>query len=195
MEALNSALVAELANCRPRYFVRLAFKSGDVLLHTGVGQRRFLGYTWHGLGMLGRIGEIPANDKNDAARIRLMLHTQNETVLAEVAENDPIGVGVEIYLATVDKHYRVNQSQLLESGYIVACDVERGQVSKVSLSVAGESERWKQSRLHQRWNHATQTALYPDDMFFNEHAEATGTVLPDTQPGAPIGERDGYALP
>ncbi|KZN65473.1 hypothetical protein [Pseudoalteromonas luteoviolacea] len=52
MEALNRALVAELAQCRPRYFVRLAFKSGDVLLHTGVGERRFLGRTWFGLGML-----------------------------------------------------------------------------------------------------------------------------------------------
>ncbi|OCQ21923.1 hypothetical protein A7985_08935 [Pseudoalteromonas luteoviolacea] len=195
MEALNRALVAELAQCRPRYFVRLAFKSGDVLLHTGVGERRFLGRTWFGLGMLGRIGEIPANDKNDAARIRLSLHTQSDAILGEVAENDPIGVGVEIYLVTVDKHYRVNQSQLLESGYIVACDVERGQVSTVMLSVAGESERWKQSRVHQRWNHATQIALYPEDKFFSEHSAATSTVLPDTQPGSPVGGRDGVHLP
>ncbi|KZN30032.1 hypothetical protein N480_03550 [Pseudoalteromonas luteoviolacea S2607] len=88
MEALNRALVAELAQCRPRYFVCLAFKSGDVLLHTGVGERRFLGRTWFGLGMLGRIGEIPANDKNDAACIRLSLHTQSDAILGEVAEID-----------------------------------------------------------------------------------------------------------
>ena len=83
----------------------------------------------------------------------------------------------------MDEHYRVSQSQLLESGYIVACDVERGAVSQVQLSVAGESERWKESRLHQRWNDATQRALYPDDAFFSEQATANKQNLPDTQPG------------
>ncbi|MCG9710842.1 hypothetical protein L1D46_18840 [Pseudoalteromonas sp. Isolate3] len=190
MESLNAGLLADLATSgRARYFVRLAFKSGDVLLHTGVGERRFKNLTWYGLGMLGTVSEIPANDKNDSARIRLTLHTQDTAVLAEVAENDPIGHTCEIYLVTVDEHYRVSQSQLLESGYIVACDVERGAVSQVQLSVAGESERWKESRLHQRWNDATQRALYPDDAFFSEQASANKQNLPDTQPGNFIGKR------
>ena len=38
MESLNAALLDDLATSgRARFFVRLAFKSGDVLLHTGVG--------------------------------------------------------------------------------------------------------------------------------------------------------------
>lgn len=188
MESLNPALLADLATQgRARYFVRLAFKSGDVLLHTGVGERRFKNLTWHGVGMLGEVSEIPASDNNDSARIRLTLHTQDQAVLAEVAQNDPIGQSCEIYLVTVDEHYRVSQSQLLESGYIVACDVERGDVSQIQLSTAGESERWKDARLHQRWNHATQIALYPGDKFFSEQAIANKQKLPDTQPGRYIG--------
>ncbi len=188
MESLNSGLLADLATSgRARFFVRLALKSGDVLLHTGVGERRFANLTWHGVGMLGTVSEIPANDNNDSARIRLTLHTQDQAILAEVAENDPISQNCEIYLVTVDEHYRVSQSQLLESGYIVACDVERGDVSQVQLSVAGESERWKDARLHQRWNDATQKALYPGDVFFSEQATTNKQNLPDTQPGKYIG--------
>ncbi|MEM5547003.1 hypothetical protein [Pseudoalteromonas fuliginea] len=190
MESLNPALLSDLANSgRARYFVRLAFKSGDVLLHTGVGERRFNNLTWHGVGMLGTVSEIPASDKNDSTRIRLTLHTQDKSVLGEVAENDPISHHCEIYLVTVDEHYRVNQSQLLESGYIVACDIERGDVSQVQLSIAGESERWKDARLNQRWNHATQTAIYPGDMFFSEQSTANTQNLPDTQPGNYIGNK------
>ncbi|ASM54116.1 hypothetical protein PNIG_a2055 [Pseudoalteromonas nigrifaciens] len=189
MESLNAALLADLANSgRARYFVRLAFKSGDVLLHTGVGERRFKNRTWHGVGMLGTVSEIPASDKNDSARIRLTLHTQDQAVLAEVAENDPISLGCEIYLVTVDEHYRVSQSQILESGYIVACDVERGDVSQIQLSIAGESERWKDARLHQRWNDATQKALHPGDKFFSEQTTANKQKLRDTQPGKYIGD-------
>ncbi|ALU41946.1 hypothetical protein [Pseudoalteromonas rubra] len=192
MEALNAGLVQDLAYGRPRYFVRLAFESGDLLLHTGVGERRFLNRTWHGLGMLGQVGELPASDKNNSARISLTLHTQSGTVLGEVAVNDPIGVGVQIYLVTVDGHYRVSQYQMIESGYIVSCDVERGSVSKVQLQVAGEAERWKQARLNQRWNDATQKALHLNDEFFSEIVAATATYLPDTQPGQIIGPRRDY---
>ncbi|MBS3796668.1 hypothetical protein [Pseudoalteromonas sp. BDTF-M6] len=187
MESLNAGLLSELATAgRARYFVRLMFKSGDVLLHTGVGERRFMGWTWYGLGMLGQVSEIPASDKNNSNRIRLTLHTTDTALMAEVAENDPVGVVCEIYLVTVDQHYRVSQSQLLESGYIVSCEVERGDVSQIQLSVAGEAERWKQARLNQRWNNATQKALYPDDEFFSEQASSTQNIN-DTQPGSYVG--------
>ena len=193
MLSLDSALVQSLKNGRPRYFVRLGFKTGDIYLHTGVGERRFLNRTWLGLGMLGSIGDIPANDKNDSPRIRLTLHTNNDALLGEVAVNDTINLPVEIYLVTVDKHYRVDKYQRIEAGDIVACDVERGDVSKIQLSVAGESERWKKPRVFQRWNHATQQALYPEDMFFKEHSAATNQDMPDMHPGRNIGgPRDVY---
>jgi len=188
MEALKDSLITELSlHGRARYFVKLALSSGDLRLHTGVGERLFMNQIWLGVGMLGKIGEIPATETNNAARINLSLTTDDETLMAEIAENDPIGSLCEIHLVTLDAHYRVNNSQLLESANVVSCDVERGSVSKIILAVAGESERWKQPRLKQRWNHATQNELYPGDMFFKEQA-STQNTLNDTRNGKFVGE-------
>ena len=187
MESIKASLIADLVvQGRARFFVRLALQSGDLLLHTGVGERLFMGLVWYGVGMLGKVGEIPAGEDNSTNRIRLTLHTTDLAVLADIAENDPIGKDCEIYLVTLDEQYRVSNSQLLESGYIVSAEVERGSVSQIMLAVSGESERWKQARLNQRWNHATQTALYPGDLFFSEQG-ATSNALRDTQPGKYIG--------
>lgn len=187
MESLNEALIIELAeHGRARYFVKLSLVTGDVLLHTGVGQRLFLDKVWVGVGMLGEIGEIPANENNDASRINLSLTTNDEALLGEVAENDPVGCLCEIYLVTLDINYRVSNSQLLESANVVSCNVERGDTSKIVLAVAGESERWKQARLKQRWNDATQSELYPGDNFFKEQA-STQNVLNDVTVGNVIG--------
>lgn len=187
MEAVKSSLIAQLARGNPRYFVDLKFKTGNLRLHTGVGERRFLYQTWYGLGALGQVSEIPANDNNSVSNIRLTLTTPNPEILGEVAANDPVGVEVDIWLVVVDEHYRVEGYQLIESGSVAACDGERGALSKVELTVTGESQRWQQARLHQRWNDATQKALYPGDEFFNEQAAANSTILPDTQPGRRIG--------
>ncbi|SFD55370.1 hypothetical protein [Pseudoalteromonas denitrificans] len=189
MESIKSQLITDLsAHGRVRFFVRLGFKTGDLFLHTGVGERLFQGQKWHGLGMLGKVSEIPAGENNNTNRIRLTLNTTDTAVLGEIAQNDPIGRECEIYLMTLDEQYRVSNSQVLESGYIVSNEVERGDISQITLSVAGESERWKQARLNQRWNHATQSALFADDKFFSEHA-ATSQNLHDTQPGNYIGNR------
>jgi len=191
MESIKPALITDLStHGRVRFFVRLGFKTGDLFLHTGVGQRLFLGQIWHGLGVLGKVSEIPAGENNNTNRIRLTLNTTDTAVLAEIAENDPIGRDCEIYLVTLDEQYRVSNSQVLESGYIVSCEVERGAISQISLAVAGESERWKQARLNQRWNHATQTALFANDKFFSEQA-STSQNLHDTQPGNYIGKPGG----
>ncbi|NOU50273.1 hypothetical protein HG263_06920 [Pseudoalteromonas sp. JBTF-M23] len=187
MEAVKLSLIDKIANGRARYFVRLNLPDGDLLLHTGVGERRFLGGTWHGLGALGQVSEIPANDSNTVSSIRLTLTTPNSDILGEVAANDPIGSQVDIYLVSVDEHYRVDEYQLIESGFIATCDTERGALSKITLSVTGESQRWQQARLHQRWNDSTQKALYPGDEFFSEHASTVEHVLPDTQPGRRVG--------
>lgn len=188
MESIKASLINDLSEQRrPRFFVRLALQSGDLLLHTGVGERMFMGQIWYGVGMLGKVGEIPASENNNTSRIRLSLHTTDLAVLAEIAENDPIGKDCEIYLVTLDEQYRVSNSQLLESGYIVSAEVERGSVSQIVLAVSGESERWKQARLNQRWNHATQTALFPGDKFFSEHATASKSKIRDTQPGNYVG--------
>lgn len=192
MQALKPELIDDLATSgRARYFVKLAFKSGDIRLHTGVGERLFLGDIWHGTGMLGRISEIPANEKNEAPRINLSLTTNNQALLAEVAEHDPVGVLCEIFLVTLTQHYRVNHYQLLESANVVSVDVERGSTSKIVLGIAGESERWKQARLNQRWNHATQSALYPDDLFFKEQA-STKNRINDTRTGGVVGDLGGH---
>ncbi|PAJ71982.1 hypothetical protein CJF42_23700, partial [Pseudoalteromonas sp. NBT06-2] len=149
MESIKAALIDDLkSHGRVRFFVRLGFKTADLYLHTGVGQRMFLGQTWHGLGMLGKVSEIPAGENNNTHRIRLTLNTTDTAVLAEMAQNDPIGRACDIYLVTLDEQYRVSNSQVLESGYIVSSEVERGDISQIALSVAGESERWKQARLN-----------------------------------------------
>ena len=188
MESIKQSLVDDLTKFgRARFFVRLALVSGDLRLHTGVGERLFMGKVWLGVGMLGKVSEVPASEHNTANRINLVLHTTDATLLGEVAENDPIGRACEIYLVTLDEQYRVSQSQLLESADIVSCDVERGSVSQIVLSVAGESERWKQPRLKQRWNHATQAALFPGDDFFKEQS-STQNRLNDTRTGKHIGD-------
>ena len=192
MEAIKPSLIEKMANGRMRYFVRINLKAGDLKLHTGVGERRFLNATWLGLGALGQVSEIPANDNNTVNRVRLTLTTPNSDILGEVAANDPIGDAVEIYLVSVDAHYRVDDYQLIESGFIVSCDTERGALSKITLAVTGESERWQQARLHQRWNDSTQKALHPGDAFFAEHSATIGTVLHDTQPGGRVGGENEY---
>jgi hypothetical protein len=192
MEAVKPSLITKLANGRPRFFIRLGFQTGDLLVHTGVGERRFLNQTWLGLGALGKVSEIPADDSNTVNRVRLTLTTPNTDILGEVAANDPIGIPCDIYLVSVDEHYRVDDYQLIESGFVVDSNASRGAVSVVELQVTGESERWQNARIHQRWNHATQKAIYPTDEFFNEQASTLRNVLPDTQPGRRVGDRHVY---
>jgi len=158
-------------------FVALEFSSGWVRVHTGVGNRTYLGQTYMGIGAFGKIGSVKENASEAANRITLSLVVNDPTLINEVMGLDPCGNDCLIYIVDLDANRQITTGNLLFDGDMVDFQLKKGKPSLINVICSDWMERWANPTNNARCTDAAQQALYPGDTFFNQVEVLAGAPL------------------
>ncbi|AFT79033.1 hypothetical protein AMBLS11_12300 [Alteromonas macleodii str. 'Black Sea 11'] len=168
------------------YLARIPFKSGMVLVHSGVGEKHYNGETYLGVGELGSISNLSEDGGTNSKRLTFKLDFDDETIFADLLNEDPLGGEAELYIASLDENRRISAVELLFAGDIVDYNPNKGERFTVSVTVSDWFEVWAKPTNSAKFTDASQKALHPDDDFFSM-VEALALGIDDTVQGQKIG--------
>ena len=149
--------------------ISLAFDSGTVYLHTGVGDLTWNSQTWQGVGSLASISGIVESADGGDDRINVSLGPlPGETFsnfVTEFTTQDTAGRAWFLYLAVIDGLNVVQgEASELSAGLTGPSDMFDGEARSVSLSLVTEAAIMR-SMLYYRMTNEDQQKLFPGDKF------------------------------
>lgn len=155
---------SESETIQPVLLVRLAFDSGAVKFHSGLGDIAYGGETYTGTGRLGAINRVDEESELSRTPISLTLSGLPTDLLAVVLNEDYQGRTATVYLGYLDltTNQLVDDPLILYRGLMDTPTIEQGQTMTITLSVESRFSRWD-TPLVRRYNNADQQALYPGD--------------------------------
>lgn len=154
---------SEQAVIRPILMFDGDFQSGDVRLHSGVGDLQYGGYTYTGSGTLGRITPIEEGVELSASGVKISLSGIDGSNIATALGEHYQGRMAIIYIALLDANYQVIATPtILFQGRMDNMNVTLGKENEVSLAIENPMRDWDRPR-ERRYNHSDQIAYYPDD--------------------------------
>jgi hypothetical protein len=147
-------------------FVDLAFDSGNLRVHNGVGTYSFNGNDYLGVGTFGSIDSIVDTLVNVANPISLVLSGIDQSILAAVKNDDVFGRDADIYVGHVDEHGVLKGTPTnWVSGYMEFAKLNIGKTDAVVIQVQGRAAKLKR-RNNKRYTLEDHQADYPGDLFF-----------------------------
>jgi len=148
----------------PVLFAKLQLDSGNILVHTELGNITFGGDTYLGIGSFGGIS--PADEVSDLSRtpISLTLSGIPNTITAIVLGQYYQGRRATIYLGYLDltTNTLVDTPAILYRGLIDTADIQQDKSCTVTLSVESRFAVWE-TPLTRRYNNADQQTRFPGD--------------------------------
>ena len=186
MRILNAALEAllSLPEKRAILMVGIAWPSGTVRAHEGIGPINWNGHTWYGVGEFGRIGMI--EEGTDAGRLQLELATADVAQLNEALRDDAAGSEVRVYLAGLNASMQLQAAQLIYFGYVNNTPVSYDPRT-IGVDCVGVEHRWNRPKQHTRYNAACQRALYPNDSYCDDVENVAKGPLSSYSGGQSVG--------
>lgn len=159
-------------------FIALDLELG-MLRVTNCGQNlAWNGFTWLGMGRLGRVEAIRENSSIENDTLRLQLSGVPNDLIARVQAENLQKRDVTIWLAPLDDEYRVLADPVIVwAGRMDAPYIETEKTSTVVIfaqSRLGDLERART----RRYNDADQKAEYPDDRGFEYAEQMVEKTLP-----------------
>ncbi len=147
----------------PIGLVQLAFGSGTVRFWTGFGDFEWNGFTWTGVGTLGRIGQMEETVESRAAAVELQLSGIPPDVLAIALAEDWQGREARIYYAVLDEQgVLVGEPFQIRRGLVDLMTLEEG--AKAALTLLVESRDIDLGRNKaRRYTAEDQRGEYPGD--------------------------------
>ena len=144
-------------------FVEMLFPDGALRLHTGIGNRIFLGETYTGAGNLGQISEIEETTELRAAGIDLSLSGVPSELLSKVLTENIRNKSIKIWFCVCDSNFEIIGDEILVfAGTMDTLAIDdQGQTS--SIRVTAESRMIDLSR--------PRTQVYTDE--FQRTIDAT----------------------
>lgn len=160
----TTAAAAAAATIIPIIFAKLELDSGNILMHTGLGNVTFGGDTYVGVGKLGSIGT--AEEVSDLSRTPLTLTLSGipNDLIAIVLGQYYQGRRATIYLGYFDLTTRVlvDTPTIIYRGNIDSSNIEQDKTGTVTLSVESRFSAWDKPNVR-RFNNADQQLRYPGD--------------------------------
>lgn len=164
-------------------FVEMDWPNGWVRVHSGVGERIYNGETYLGIGELGSIGNIKEDGNSSANRLKLTLSILDQSLLADIFNNDPNGRDCFIHLVAFDENRQILEGyDYFYDGEMVDVDIKRGKPAKglparITVTCSDWYERWSTAPESARTTDAAQQHLYPGDKFFDQIEVIAGSPL------------------
>lgn len=144
----------------------IAWPTGDVFVHSRIGEKRFNSNTWIGIGEMGKISGLDSGAQ--ISRFNLEFNSPDIVLLNEASKNDAIGSEVKLYLGAMDQNRRIVAAQLIAFKVVVEVNVLPGKIHGVSIACGGPRERYKTAKENNRFSAAAWRARYPDDSYCDD---------------------------
>jgi len=160
----TTAAAAAASTIIPVIFAKLELDSGDILMHTGLGDITWGGDTYSGVGKLGSIGT--AEEVSDLSRspITLTLSGIPNDLIAIVLGQYYQGRSATISLGYFDLTTRilVDTPTIIYKGNIDTSNIAQDQTGTVTISVESRFSAWDKPNVR-RYNNADQQLRFPTD--------------------------------
>lgn len=149
---------------QPLLFVKLAFDSGDVNFHSGLGEITWGGDTYTGTGRLGAVERVDEETELARTPITLTLSGIPTDIVAIVLDEYYQGRAATLYLGYLDltTSQLVDDPIILYRGLMDTPSIEQGSTLTISLAIESRFSKWD-TPLVRRYNNADQQAIYPGD--------------------------------
>ncbi|WP_299001797.1 hypothetical protein [uncultured Shewanella sp.] len=162
---------------------KLDFVSGDVCVHSGVGQIEYDGQVYLGVGALGKIGNVTQNGKVQPNKLSLTLSGIPPSLVSTALTEEYQNRSGVIYLAALNMTTgRVQAADILFQGRMDVMTVSDGAKASIKLEINSRGVDWKNAR-NGRYTHADHQARESSDDFFEFVSESTERELQWGVPG------------
>jgi hypothetical protein len=171
----STNITASLASTiHPVIFAKLELDSGNILLHTELGDLSFGGDTYTGAGSLAAIGN--ADEISDLSRtpVSLTLAGIPNTLISAMLGQHYQGRRATLFMGYLDLTTRtlVDTPFIVYRGNIDNANIQQDQNCSITLSVESRFSAWDQPNIR-RYNNADQQLRYPGDNGFEFTEQAT----------------------
>ncbi|QPG06565.1 hypothetical protein IT774_05170 [Salinimonas marina] len=171
MRFSDTTLTTMLTNTDPKrliYLLRLAFPSGPIRIHSGIGEKTYNGETYLGVGSLGSISTLSEDGSTSAKRLSLGIQVDDYAAFAAAMNDNPIGYEGELFLASLDENRRISATALLFAGDIADYNLKKGKPNFISVALSDWFETWGRPAFAAKYTDASQQALHPGDEIFSQ---------------------------
>ena len=147
-------------------FVKLAFPSGTLYAHNGIGTHSFGGNDYLGVGAFGNIDAIEDTVNLVSKPVNVTLSSITSEIIDAIKVDDVFGRDADIYLGVLN-----SDGQLLGtpdnwfSGYMETVQLNLGAEDAVKIRIQSRASRLR-LRSNKRYTIEDHQAEYPGDMFF-----------------------------
>ena len=164
---------SEASTIRPVFFLKLAFDSGEVNLHSLLGDIAWGGDTYSGVGTIGAIGTVTEDSELGRNPLTLTLSGLPTSLISILFNEQYQGRLATVYLGYQDANgVLVADPVILHRGLMDSPVFQQDSSLNVSLNVESRFARWDQP-LIRRYNNADQQSLYPGDKGLEFVTQAT----------------------
>jgi hypothetical protein len=165
--SLTAGMVTEVTaeSLQPILLVKLAFDSGDLNLHTGVGDLVFSGDTYTGLGDLLSFSRIEETDSLKAVGLTGALSGIPSSVISLALAEDYMGRAATVWFGVLDSSGALvaNPVQIF-AGLIDSMPIEdAGETATIAIQAENRLVRLEESR-SRRYTVEDQAIDHPDDL-------------------------------
>ncbi len=157
---------AESAEFKYIVFVRLAFPSGTVFLHNGVGTHSFGGDDYLGVGGFGSIDVMEDTLKLRSKPINLTLSSVIPEIIDAILTDDIFGRDADIFIGALDDGYQlIGTPDNWYSGHMETVQVILGEEDGIKIRLQSRASRLR-LRNNKRYTLEDHQTDYPGDRFF-----------------------------
>lgn len=152
---------------KPILFVKLEYESGNVLIHSDIGNIDFGGDTYLGVGDLGSISKVSESSELQSTAIDLILSGIN-TALVSVQLNEHYqGRPGTVYLGAknLTTNELIVEPTIVFKGLMDNSKIEIGTTATISLRLNNRLAEWDKQN-DRRYNNDDQQEIHPDDKAF-----------------------------
>lgn len=180
----NAAIAAINADeSAVRAFAEIDWPGQKVRVHSGWGDRQFMGEEYLGVGEFGGISQVNESPGNSPNQLNLTLTVLDPGLLGNSLNESPEGREVSVHLAVLDEHQRIaHEIPYVFDGNVSRFTVRRGNISKnipwlFTIGCSDWFERWSQPPENARTTDQAQQHLHPGDRFFSLAEVVAGSPL------------------
>lgn len=151
---------------RPILLARLAFDSGVVLAHTGVGDVVYDSETYLGVGGFGSISAVNEGLGVKPFGIQFILTGVDPALIAKVLADHYQGEEAKLMVGLLDSdHSLIGDPVILFVGRMDTTNIEIGETATIVVTAESRLVDWARPKIR-RYSHEDQQDLYPDDLGF-----------------------------
>lgn len=145
--------------------LKLEFDSGDVRVHSNLGDVTFNSEVYQGVGTLGTIGGMQENAELSSSQISVSLSGVNNALLSLFLSDDFHGRPATVYFGFMDSSGVLINAFIIFNGFMDTDSIVSGENSTITLKINNNLSLWDRKKLTLNNNEDHQKDFPGDDFF------------------------------